>query len=302
MIMPHRIAPMVATLLLTCACPVSKGEGEGEGEGEGVVDVGDCEVVSAGGASASFDDADGLFTVRQGEGFADFSGAVADGPPLRFHTEASRTGSCRLLRYQASTCTPACDVGTAQCINGTCQAYPDRLRAGDIDVVMDGVSHTVSVDGTDGYFASFTAPAQRQVALHAQGDEVGAFDLQACAVAAPEPTEDWSALMDARVDGADVTLSWSPHNPLARVSLRMTTGVGTHGGIAHAEIECDDVDTGSLTIPGAYLDEIYAEGWSCGECGDNTLFRYHRGDVDVDDVTVRLRVQSGTGFFHHPNF
>lgn len=47
----------------------------------------------------------------------------------------------------------------------------------------------------------------------------------------------------------------------------MTTGVATPGGVAHAEIECEEPDTGRLVLPGAFLDRLYETGWACGECG-----------------------------------
>jgi hypothetical protein len=119
---------------------------------------------------------------------------------------------------------------------------------------------------------------------------------------APQPTEDWNELMVARQPGEDVVLRWSNPVAVARVYLRMTTGVGTHGGISSVEIECEGPDVGSLTLPGGYLDELYAGGWSCGECGQNTLLRYHASQSGTGDDAVQLRVGSTATFWFIPSF
>jgi hypothetical protein len=127
------------------------------------------------------------------------------------------------------------------------------------------------------------------------------FDLTTCVVAPPAPIGDWSAAMSGREAGEDVTLTWSDPYDTARVYLRMTTGIGTHGGISPVEIECEGPDTGSLTLPGAFLDLLYdGSYWSCGECGDNRLLRYHATEALVGSTTVQLRTQSPTIFYYRP--
>jgi hypothetical protein len=114
------------------------------------------------------------------------------------------------------------------------------------------------------------------------------------------PSEDWPSLLRQRLAGQDVTLSWSNAVDTARIYLRMTTGIGTHGGISPVEIECEGPDQGSLTLPGAYLDALYADGWSCGECGENRLIRYHVAQSGTGDRIVQLRVQAYYQFFFIP--
>ena len=136
--------------------------------------------------------------------------------------------------------------------------------------------------------------------LTAVGGDAGDFALSTCVPTAVAPTDDWSLLMGARADGEDVTLAWSDPIEGARISMRMTTGIGTHGGISPVEIECEGPDTGSLTLPGVYLDALFVDGWSCGECGDNHLFRYFAKDGEVSSGTVRFQSESEHVFFFHP--
>jgi hypothetical protein len=95
-------------------------------------------------------------------------------------------------------------------------------------------------------------------------------------------------------------LTWSDPVDTARIYLRMTTGIGTHGGISPVELECEGPDVGMLELPGAYLDSLYADGWACGECGGNDLVRYHADEVDAGGTTVQLRTEATVGFWFIP--
>ena len=136
--------------------------------------------------------------------------------------------------------------------------------------------------------------------LSAAGADVAAFELATCPVTAPTPSGDWSALLAARAPGEPVVLTWSDPIDSARIYLRMTTGIGTHGGISPVEVECEGPDVGMLELPGAYLDALYADGWACGECGGNDLVRYHADEADAGGTTVQLRTEATTGFWFIP--
>jgi hypothetical protein len=105
---------------------------------------------------------------------------------------------------------------------------------------------------------------------------------------------------DQRGEGESASLRWS--NPIqdARVRLHMTGCVGSHGGIATAEIECEGPDTGELVIAGVFLDALAAGDWTHGECGGHELLRYHAAADPQDDG---LRFESGavTQFFWRPD-
>jgi hypothetical protein len=138
------------------------------------------------------------------------------------------------------------------------------------------------------------------VRLSTAGDAGVPFDLAACIVGPPEPIGDWAALLAARGAAQDVVLTWSNAVSTARIYLRMTTGIGTHGGISPVEIECEGPDTGSLRLPGPYLDALYAQGWSCGECGDNRLIRYHATEIQSGSRVIQLRTEAYAQFFFTP--
>ncbi len=137
--------------------------------------------------------------------------------------------------------------------------------------------------------------------ISAPGDEAEGFAVETCTAEAIEPEGDWEDALWQRANGEDVTLAWSNPVETARIYLRMTTGIGTHGGISPVEIECEGPDTGELTLPGAYLDALYEPSyWSCGECGNNELHRYHATEVAAGDHVVQWRIQSTASFWYIP--
>lgn len=143
-------------------------------------------------------------------------------------------------------------------------------------------------------------PGERAT-LAGAGGEVGPFELSVCVPEPVVPTADWSQMLADRGAGEDVTLVWSDPTPGARVYLRMTTGIGTHGGISPVEIECEAPDSGSLTLPGVYLDQLYGSAaWSCGECGDNQLRRYFAAEAPIAAGQLRFRAESWTAFYFRP--
>lgn len=243
----------------------------------------------------------GRFTLRSQDGFATLDGAVLSAPPVSFHVEAERQGACRLLTFSPSTCTPACDPG-AFCVDTQCLTSPTALDAGAI-TLSDFQATPVDVASSGGaYFwtpASVADPGDHAT-LAGDGGEVDPFSLSVCVPTAIVPAEDWSAQMTARAAGEDVVLRWDNVLAGARIYLRMTTGIGTHGGISPVEVECEGPDVGELTLPGTYLDALFADGWGCGECGDNQLKRYVAAEAELATGNVRFRAEAWTGFYFHP--
>jgi len=296
----HLLLPIFGLLVLA-ACDDS-GNKANNANNTGNVNNANNTCGAPGDAGPRFDQTTNRFELRNWETWRVFSGHVYDGALPDPFSEAAREGLCRLLTSAPTFCDPACALGTEVCIDSTCHTYPGILPAGALTLTgVTGSPVTVQPDDL-GYYVWDTTEAFTvgQVTLAATGDDVGAFLLESCAPPQLAPVGDWSALMTARAPGEDVTLTWSTPTPGARVVLRMTTGIGTHGGVSPVELECEGPDTGELTLPGAYLDALYAEGWSCGECGDNTLRRYFAAEVDVMGTTVQLRVSSETTFWFHP--
>lgn len=288
--------------------PDAGGAGSGAGGAGappgGSVGTDGCAVTLGGADEPIFDQTSSLLRLRAHSDFVVFEGAFYDGPPLDFHEEGERAGACRLLTYEPSPCDPACEAEQI-CQRGQCMSYPAVVSAGALE--LRGVGPTVievqpnDVDyyywGTEAFGADAVEPI---AAVSAAGAAVPAFSLETCVPEPLEPTEDWTALLQARAPGEDIVLPWSNPASTARIYLRMTTGIGTHGGISPVEIECEGRDVGTLTLPGTYLDALYADGWSCGECGGNELIRYQATETEAGATTIQLRAESEGSFYFVP--
>ncbi len=245
------------------------------------------------------------FTLGAFSNWIQVRGGVFDGPALEFHQEADRIGPCRLLTYNgAAFCDPPCDYVTETCFDGSCVSLPQPLSVGSLELGgVDAASISIPAEANgvyDWFSQDYDVSQLTDVSLSAAGDQAPGFSLSACVVPPPEPEGDWVQLLEQRQAGADVVLTWSNPVASARIYLRMTTGIGTHGGISPVEIECEGRDTGTLTLPGAFLDELYSVGWSCGECGGNDLWRYHATETGAGNHTVQLRTQSVASFWYIP--
>jgi hypothetical protein len=268
-------------------------------DGTGAPDA--CATVLGSDAEPIFTAPEGRFTLRVVPGYTNIRGTVGEAPPLELHHELEREGACRLLGFEASTCTPAC-TPPAMCIDSACVSAPPFVGVG--DVTLEGVAAEPAMLGQTPYheyfWESVAEPAFDMPRLVGEGDVVAAFDLSLCPVDAPTPVGDWSAQLEARADGEDVVLQWSDPVDTARIYLRMTTGIATHGGISPIEVECEGPDVGELVLPGAYLDALYSDGWACGECGGNDLIRYHADQTETGAPTVQFRFYAITSFWHIP--
>ena len=269
--------------------------------GEVEVEVGEItpgECVAPGGATARFDQTPSRFTLMLGDGYRIFSGGHFPDPGTPFHVEAEREGRCRLLTFTPSLCEPSCEFGTV-CVEGECvMARPEPTPIGAL--TLSGVAPrdvTVTADDYGGY--SWQSE-DRTFEVAEVGLAGASFALESCVPVPFVPIADWSQQLEARADGADVTLRWADPMPGARVYVRMTTGIGTHGGVSPVEVECEGPDDGALTLPGRFLDALFADGWGCGECGTNELERYFADEAELDGDTIQLRVSTEAWFYFHP--
>lgn len=250
-------------------------------------------------ATPIFDRPPGQFAFRNASTYRTMQGFLPDGPRVSFHQESARDGACRLLTYTASNCDPAC-LPPSVCIDEACATPTSGLSAG--AVTLDGVGTetiAISEDAFHNYFWDHEGSDElSMLSLHAVGADVEAFDLSVCPVSPATAIGDWSALLEARAPGEAVTLTWSDPLDNARIYLRMTTGIATHGGISPVEIECEGPDVGALELPGDYLDALYSDGWACGRCGGNELIRYYADETGTDGV--QFRSEAVTNFWFIP--
>jgi len=247
------------------------------------------------GDEPDFSEAHGLVSVETWFQYGEnqLMGAFADGPYLSLQTEAERSGSCRLMRYAASSCEPACGEDEL-CIDGACQVWPTREARGDLLWTWPDGEQTLSPDDTLSYWATGSASTAGDVSIAVDG-----LELTAPTIDAMDPDGDWVRAIDNR-GSDDAVLRWN--NPIldARVRLHMTDCTGSHGGLAAAEIECEGPDSGELVIPGAYLAEMEAGDWSHGECGGHLFERYHAAAPE-GDTTIRLETIGDGGLFWRPD-
>ncbi len=263
-----------------------------------------CPVTLGGSEEPIFEQPTSRLRVHAGSYYTVVEGAVYDGQRREVHAEAERSGSCRLLTYEsASFCDPACE-NPLICVHGACERFPLPISAGALSVKL-GEQKTVNVPQNElgrYYFGTedFGYDVVPSVAISAPGDVAPAFELAACLSPPPLPTSDWDELMAKRAAGGDVMLAWSNPVPTARVYLRMTTCVGTHGGISPVEVECEGPDVGTLALPGRFLDALYEDGWGRGECGSNDVIRYHESQAGSGDGAVQLRAETIASFWFQP--
>lgn len=304
----HRSFALAFGLVVLVACDDGSGGGGADGGSGGNGGLGgaggsggqaDC-AAHTDSAEPDFSTPIGRFALRVDPGYAEFKGSVFDGPPVSFHSEESRAGACRLLAYQATVCTPEC-APSDYCIDGACVTTPSTVDAGTLEATGLEASPIEIAPSSDLYFWGSEAPSLgERVKLKSDGGTVGPFELSACVPPAVTPSSDWDQLMQTRAPGESVLLEWSDPLPHARIYLRMTTGIGTHGGISPIEIECEGPDLGSLELPGDYLDQLFADGWACGECGINDLKRYVADEAEIEGGVARLTVEARTSFYFHP--
>jgi hypothetical protein len=299
----HPRLDLVAFLALfaACACSESAPPPRSIDAGSGGTDSGGADAGGAG-AIPTPPDAEPDFSVPAGAirvttwfptAETELVASFADAPPLRFHREAERIGQCRLMTYEPSSCTPPC-TGTDACIDEQCRAHPVRVDRGPIDWEWPGGQQTVSASEILSYHAIGAASAPGDVIVRVDGLILIAPNGEALA-----PAGDWSAAVAARAAAGDVTVRWTNPSSGARIRLHMTDCTGSHGGFAAAEIECEGPDTGSLVLPGAFLDRLDAGSWSRGECGSHAFERYRVASPE-GDASVRLETIARAGFFYRP--
>ena len=276
---------LLATLSLLLACDSS--EPRPGGSGGYTRDLGD---------DPDFSDPHGLIQVQTwlDYGETQLQGGFADGPRLRFHHPSEVIGNCRLMTYTPSTCDPACDDAAA-CVDGECTAWPVRDDRGELLWSWPDGEQTVAPDEWNGYYGTGEAATEGEVSI-----EVGELSLTASTIGPPLESGSWVNQITSRGSG-DATLTWQDPILDARVRLHMTDCVGSHGGFAAAEIECEGPDTGELVIPGSFLDELEAGDWSHGECGSHTFERYHAAAAD-DEALERLETIGPGGLFYFPGW
>ncbi len=214
-----------------------------------------------------------------------------EAPPDPYHL-VSESGPCVLRETEPYGCGFDC---TGICIGDTCTPYPVALSAGRLTV--SGGQRTVDIDPQDGSYSFYQDIAlfarDDRIAVSAAGDQVAAFEVETRAVG----NLDAPGIDDLElVAGEDFRVSWTPDDPDSRVRLILESD--QHGQFSPTVIECDVVDgAGSITVPGDMVERFWATPGACGECPEQTLARYSRGQTTAGGEPVTLEQTSAVRFY-----
>ncbi len=285
--------------------------GVGCGGGSGASDAGAGDAGPPGDASGQpiFDTAPVSIEVAEavwgsGVPYGDVSAAIYD-QPQQFHAETAREGMCRLLAYRSSECDPACNYDQWCTADGECVAWPTVRSAGQI--TLSGLKTTVTLSFQSSYYRVDQYPLPGDlfdpgdsISAGAPGADVAGFTVTASGVAPATLalTGDQSDELHL-TDGGDVTVSWNPADPAARVRLELLSPNQSHGMPANWILQCDAPDDGHLVIPQALVESFpeqpRLEACVSVDCPPSTFLRYRRGTAS--DGQVELLVASKTYFY-----
>lgn len=276
-------------------------------------------LVTACGGGAAVPDADpqpdaapgsfaGELTVLDGGGLGHlwfppvvFGGFPTDGRPV-WHQEVLTTGACRLFEYELGLCDPPCD---GVCLApAECRAWPTYRSAGALTIT--GLAAALVVDPlfdgryvTPGGLPDPLFASDASIGVSAAGDVIDAFTVSAAAVARlAVPAFDANGLA-VLTDGSDLTITWPGADATSRVQVFVHSGGAPHGTPPQTLLQCDAVDTGSITIPQQAVEALPPLAVGCPkgrDCAKLGIMRYHRATTTTAAGTVTLTVGSGTNY------
>lgn len=180
---------------------------------------------------------------------ASVSAELWSGPVPSTQVVVDEVGDCKRLEGAITNpwaCEPECEYGLELCIDGACEAYPDRAPTGPI--TLTGLSQTVTLTpNADGsYPSTWSVPDDlitpgAAVTATSPGDVAPALSLTAKGVEPLVASPDtWGF-----TPGEDYTVTWTPGDGSARIQLLVNTG--WHGSPNLTTIWCETADDGELT-------------------------------------------------------
>lgn len=170
---------------------------------------------------------------------------------------------------------------------------PVTLKAHDIGVLdVEGLKDGVTIEPIPIRFSysnkgTLSHPAFDEgapITLHVSGGEFPAFTLLAEGVAPLALPDDLEVLLE---DGAPVELTWSAPKTPGRAHILLTLRISIHGADL-ARIECDQEDTGALTIPAELVSGLFRYGFAGFPAIDMVGQSVASVDLDVGCVDFRV--------------
>lgn len=204
----------------------------------------------------------GGFAVEATTDYTVVDGAVLDGViPASVLQPAGESGDCRLLQRLNPFCDPSCESDQTCDFDGTCIPYPlgQDLGTATITGLANLAEMSPVMPGYRYFYTDLPNPgyeAGAAIQLTTTGGTVPAFELDGMGV-------DQMEILDATwliVDGADLTLSWTPPSVAgARVKVEMT--IDQHG-LTPFLLTCNFEDDGQGTVPAELITAFVANGVS----------------------------------------
>lgn len=194
-------------------------------------------------------------------------GKVSAGPtPLQVAwTDVASEGACRLEKPRAPFCAPSC--GSGVCVeDDVCQDYPAAMSVGAVTLsgvqVSGGQASLTLKEVAKAYqppaATTFAYPPFAEgdaVHLSAAGGDLPGFEIETSAVAPLWLTNDELKLEQDQA----LELRWEGAADAKASSIHVKLDISHHGG-SKGMIECDQDDTGSLSISGALVTELLGLG------------------------------------------
>jgi hypothetical protein len=179
--------------------------------------------------------------------------------------EAGAEGACRLEKPRVPFCTPSC--GADVCVeDDVCRPYPTAQSVGAVTLtgvrLLDGTSDLALKEVAKAYQppagTMFAYPPFQEgdaVKVSAAGGDLPGFDLQTTGVA-PMWLSNENLTLE---EGEPLELTWEAAADPRASSIHLKLDISHHGG-SKGMIECDQDDTGTLSIPAALVTELLGLG------------------------------------------
>jgi hypothetical protein len=247
-----------------------------------------------------------------GDIVAHISASLRPAPNPTFHEVLMEQGACRYYKSAIGTCDPACEGGEFCTVDDECVTYPATIGGGTLEIT--GLQEPIEIEPTSYSPGTYFGPTPLPGELFQPGDRIGARlegdEFPALALGAEGVALMDTALTDngyEMLDGQDAEITWTPGpSPDACVQLVINGFNQVHGAPLDNFIVCEGADTGSMTIPQAFVEEFpYGETPPVTEGFDwphSELTRYTRNSADTEVGRAEIVVRS-TAYFQpsHPD-
>jgi hypothetical protein len=210
----------------------------------------------------------GEFNLALGDGFTGVQGAVLDGvEPERVYKQVKMLGGCRVMQPPEATagCTPGCTPGVQNCVRGACVAKPMPRNVGNVTLTGLKVASLQLQKNSSNVYSN---PAS--VMLPNPGFDEGA-DITLTAAGgdgyAPFTMKGWGVApmvvppAKLKVEmGKPTVITWTPGKQ-GPAKVLINFSVNRHGQV-DTSLECEVPDTGSFTVEGTWITDLFQYGLS----------------------------------------